>query len=397
MAIQDEVSTIETLTTNRSETFFAAAPRIHQTEVAKLIESAHGAGAVDKFFDDVHREGQSYVDLQDGVKLWGSSKEHLEQEDIRRGTVGDLADAQGAYGNLFQLNYTRDNQDAAKELVERAGLPDLETIRARNPWLHEQAALLTLEPEARAFEAAELDAREAAFNSLPQQPGIDELDEWGEPRRQQITAQDQAVRADTKVADEQRQQTNEAVEKTTKDGAPLRIETSTRTAEYQPGTNTVDFTNKTTSTKTELVPGEGLTGSPESSEAVRSRTEEVFGAKIDRDEFDNSDQPLEIADRAAEQQQRRLENATALARHELKADAQVTLADKNDGIYNGRILGVTDSFLLQRSGPASAVAHDKAMFESLPGYGRDATILYSAGNARVNLQPIKDKGLGIER
>ena len=57
MAIQDEVSTIETLTTNRSETFFAAAPRIHQTEVAKLIESAHGAGAVDKFFDDVHREG----------------------------------------------------------------------------------------------------------------------------------------------------------------------------------------------------------------------------------------------------------------------------------------------------------------------------------------------------
>ncbi len=397
MAIQDEVSTIETLTTNRSVTFFAAAPRIHQTEVAKLIESAHGAGAVDKFFDDVHREGQSYVDLQDGVKLWGSSKEHLEQEDIRRGTVGDLADGQGAYGNLFQLNYTRDNQDAAKELVERAGLPDLETIRARNPWLHEQAALLTLEPEARAFEAAELDARGAAFNSLPQQPGTDGLDEWGEPRRQQIIAQDQAVRADAKVADEQRQQTNEAVEKTTKDGAPLRIETSTRTAEYQPGTNTVDFTNKTTSTKTELVPGEGLTGSPESAEAVRSRTEEVFGAKIDRDEFDNSDQPLEIADRAAEQQQRRLENATALASHELKTDAQVTLADKNDGIYNGKILGVTDSFLLQRSGPASAVAHDKAMFESLPSYGRDATILYSAGNARVNLQPIKDKGLGIER
>ena len=395
MAIQDEVSIIETVTANGNQIGFAAAPRIHQSEVAKLIESAHGAGAVDKFFDDVHREGQSYVDLQDGVQISGSSKEHLEQEDIRRGTVGDLADAQGAYGNLFQLNYTRDNQDVAKELVERAGLPDLETIRARNPWLHEQAALLTLEPEARAFEAAELDAREAAFNSLPQQAGIGELDEWGEPRRQQITAQDQAVRADTKVADEQRQQTNETVEKTTKDGAPLRIETSTRTAEYQPGTNTVDFTNKTTSTKSELVPGEGLSGSPESAEAVRSRTEEVFGAKIDRDEFDNSDQPLEIADRAAEQ--RRLENAMALASHELKTDAQVTLADKNDGIYNGRILGVTDSYLLQRSGPASAVAHDKGIFESLPGYGRDVTILYSAGNARVNLQPIKDKGLGIER
>ena len=110
----------------------------------------------------------------------------------------------------------------------------------------------------------------------------------------------------------------------------------------------------------------GSAGSPESAEAVRSRTEEVFGAKIDRDEFDNSDQPLEIADRAAEQQQRRLENATALASHELKTDAQVTLADKNDGIYNGKILGVTDSYLLQRSGPASAVAHDKAMFENFP-------------------------------
>ena len=121
----------------------------------------------------------------------------------------------------------------------------------------------------------------------------------------------------------------------------------------------------------------------------------MFGAKIDRDEFDNSDQPLEIADRAAEQ--RRLENALALASHELKTDAQVTLADKDDGIYKGNILGVTDSYLLQRIGPASAVAHDKGIFENLPGYGRDVTILYSAGTARVNVQPVRDKGLGVER
>ena len=191
--------------------------------------------------------------------------------------------------------------------------------------------------------------------------------------------------------------TAEAVDKTSQDGTPLRIETSTRTAEYQPATNTVDFTNKPTSSKSELVPGEGLSGSPETAEVVRSRTDEVLGAKIDRDEFDNSDQPLEIADRAADTRERGLESAKALASHELKTNAQVTLADKNDGIYNGKILGVTDSYLLQRSGPASAIAHDKGMFESLPSYGRDATILYSAGNARVSLQPTKDKGLGIER
>lgn len=421
MAIQDEVSTTEPLTTNTIERFVAGSPHIHQTEVAKLIESACGPGAVDKFFDDVYREGQSYVDLQDGVKVWGSSKEHLEQEDIRRGTVGELADAQGTYGNLFQLNFTRDNEHTAKELVERAGLPHLETIRARNPWLHEQAAPLTLEPEARAFVAADNEVRETAFDSLPRQAGIDELDEWGEPPRQQITTtetslltpenlnripwwdqkqngieQDQAVRAHALVANEQRELTKESIEKTTKEGAPLRLETSTRTAEYQPGTNTVDFTNKTTSTKSELVPGEGLSGTPGSAEAVRSRTEEVFGAKIDRDEFDNSDQPLEIADRKAEREAS-LQRAEELASHELKTDAQVTLADKNDGIYNGRILGVTDTYLLQRSGPASAVAHDKGMFDSLPSYGRDATILYSAGNARFNLQAIKDKGLGMER
>jgi hypothetical protein len=421
MAIQDEVSAIEPLTANNSENYFVASPYIHQSEVAKLIESAHGHDAVGKFFDDVHREERTHVELKDGVKVWGSSKESLEQIDIRRDTVGEMADAQGLYGNIFQLNYTRDTQDTAKELVEQAGLPDLNTIRTRTPWLHEQAALLTLEPEARAFEAAELEAREAAFNSLPQQPGVDELDEWGEPRRQEISAaetglltpddldripwwnqnqngveQDQAVRSDAKVANDQRQQTDEAVEKTTKEGAPLRFETSTRTAEYQPGTNTVDFTNKTTSTKTELIPGEGVSGSPESAEAVRSRTEEVFGAKIDRDEFDNSDQPLEIADRKAERAAS-MQRATELASHELKTDAQVTFADKNDGIYNGKILGVTDSYLLQRSGPASAVAHDKGMFETFPSYGRDATILYSAGNAKVNLQPIKDKGLEIER
>ena len=396
MAIQDEVSIIETVTTNGSQIGFAAASRIHQTEVAILIESVHGPGTSNTFLHDVHCEGRSYIDLESGVQISGSSKEHLGQEDIRRDTVGALADAQGVYGNLFQLNYTRENEDAAKELVQRAGLPDLETIRARNPWPNEQASLPNLEePEAEAFVAAEINAREAAINSGPQQALIYELDEWGEPRRQQIAAEDEAVRADARAADEQREQTNETVEKTTKEGSHLRFETSTRTAEYQPDTNTVDFTNKTTSTKSELVPGEGLSGSPESAEAVRSRMEEVFGAKIDRDEFDNSDQPLEIADRTAEQ--RRLENALALASHELKTDAQVTLADKNDGIYKGNILGVTDSYLLQRSGPASAVAHDKGIFENLPGYGRDVTILYSAGTARLNVQPVRDKGLGIER
>jgi len=395
MAIQDEVSIIETVTTNGSQIDFAAAPRIHQTEVAKLIESVHGPGTSNTFLHDVHCKGRSYIDLESGVQISGSSKEHLGQEDIRRDTVGALADAQGVYGNLFQLNYTQENEDAAKELVQRAGLPDLETIRARNPWPNEQASLPSLEPEAEAFVAAEINAREAAINSGPQQALIYELDEWGEPRRQQITAEDEAVRADARAADEQREQTNETVEKTTKEGSQLRFETSTRAAEYQPDTNTVDFTNKTTSTKSELVPGEGLSGSPESAEAVRSRMEEVFGAKIDRDEFDNSDQPLEIADRTAEQ--RRLENALALASHELKTDAQVTLADKNDGIYKGNILGVTDSYLLQRSGPASAVAHDKGIFENLPGYGRDVTILYSAGTARLNVQQVRDKGLGIER
>jgi len=396
MAIQDEVSIIETVTTNGSKIGFAAALRIHQTEVAKLIESVHGPGTANTFLDHVHRKGRSYIDLESGVQIWGSSKEDLGQEDIRRDTVGTLADAQGVYGNLFQLNYTRENEDAAKELVQRAGLPDLETIRARNPWLNEQVPLPSLEPEeAGTFEAAEINAREASINSGPQQALIDELDEWGEPRRRQITAEDDAVRADARAADEQREQTNETVEKTTKEGSHLRFETSTRTAEYEPDTNTVDFTNKTTGTKSELVPGEGLSGSPESAEAVRSRTEEVFGAKIDRDEFDNSDQSLEIADRTAEQ--RRLENALALASHELKTEAEVTLADKNDGIYKGDILGVTDSYLLQRSGPASAVAHDKGIFKNLPGYGRDVTILYNAGTARVNVQPVRDKGLGIER
>jgi len=263
----------------------------------------------------------------------------------------------------------------------------------------------------------EIDSQRSDPNSLS--PLATE-DIWGEPKNNEITSdekglltlddleripwhnqnspeKDQVVREDATVAQRLQQETNEAVEKTTREGAPLRFETSTRTAEYQPGTNTVDFTNKTTSSKTELVPGEGLSGSPETAEAVRSRTEEVFGAKIDRDEFDNSDQPLEIADRAASSRERGLENAKTLASHELKTNAQVTLADKNDGIYNGKILGVTDSYLLQRSGPASAVAHDKGIFENLPSYGRDATILYSAGNARVSLQPTKDKGLGIER
>ncbi len=86
-----------------------------------------------------------------------------------------------------------------------------------------------------------------------------------------------------------------------------------------------------------------------------------------------------------------------MASHELKTDAQVSLANKDDGIYNGKVLGVTDKYLLQRSGPGTAVAHEKDIFANLPSYGRDVNVLYSGGQARVSLQPLKDKALGIER
>jgi hypothetical protein len=345
------------------------------------------------------------------------------------------------------LNTEPDNSEWEQQQRENLDAEYEQGVREADAERRYEESLIEASEPGAAQEMADFRAREEAMNqgaSLPFQgtqihdaakgiTGIDSQrtdanslsqssteDIWGEPRNQELTAdekglltpddldrmpwrsqnaqeKDQAVRANAIVAEQLQQKTNEAIEKTTKNGTPLRFETSTRAAEYQPGTNTVDFTNKTTSSKSELVPGEGLSGSPETAEAVRSRTEEVFGAKIDRDEFDNSDQPLEIADRAAEKRQRGLESATALASHELRTNAQITLADKNDGIYNGTILGVTDSYLLQRSGPASAIAHDKGMFESLPSYGRDATIFYSAGNARVSLQPNKDKGLGIER
>src|SRR5579863_4796496 len=71
MAIQDEVSIIETVTTDGSQIGFAAAPRIHQTEVAKLIESVHGPGTSNTFLHDVHCEGRSYIDLESGVQISG--------------------------------------------------------------------------------------------------------------------------------------------------------------------------------------------------------------------------------------------------------------------------------------------------------------------------------------
>jgi hypothetical protein len=361
---------------------FWSAPYLQSDEALSLIETHGGPTSAQQLARQLEQDGSAAVELRDGVILRATSAQTLKDIDLKRDAVGSLADMNGKYANLYQIQYTDQNLATAKTLVAEAGLKPLSELKSRvgdNPgWVH--------------------DENPRDWNPS-QRLSNEEL--WGQPLDAQKAHEGSANPAlripDKTIQLKDQEQTLEAVEKTRKDGTALRFETSTRSAEYQRGTNTVDFTNKTTGTKSELIPGEGLSGSPESAEAVRSRTEEVFGAKIDSDEFDNSDQPLEIADRVAAQHERSLESATALAGYELKTDAQVTLANKDDGIYNGKVLGVTDRYLLQRSGPNSAIAHDKDVFQTLPSYGRDVTVLYSAGNARVNVQPVRDKGLGIER
>jgi hypothetical protein len=247
----------------------------------------------------------------------------------------------------------------------------------------------------------EVSTREPLTISRAQQVGVDELDEWGEPRRAVNASEVKSDAGEPRdpsrgLNNDEIERTQETVEKTTSDGTPLRFETSTRTAEYQPATASVEFTNKSSSTTSELIPGEGLDNNLDNAVRVRSQTEEVFGSKIDWDEFDNSDQPLEIADRRAEREAS-LQRATELATYELKTHAQVTLANKDDAIYNGKVLGVTDRYLLQRSGPGSAIAHEKDIFQDLPSYGRDVSVLYRGGTARVSVLPLKDKELGMER
>lgn len=419
------------------ERVYFATPWIQQSEAVKLITTVHGEDRARDFVNQIEREREGSIELENGVKIHAISKDKAISASGHNGREFVLADANDQYGNIYQLGFGTSTENTAQSLTQRAGTTSPQELldrSANKPWVFEPQDKASIEKAIEETkEALRSPTKSEGFfdriiskakdlgNSFQPNKSIVEEGTWKldtetgariltGARADEIsravqeynnTPEGRAERADWERENAERTQaqelTNEAVEKTSKDGTPLRFETSTRTAEYQPGTNTVEFTNKSTSTKTELVPGEGLSGSPESAEAVRSRTEEVFGAKIDRDEFDNSDQPLEIADRAAEDRQRRLDDATSLASHELRTNSQVTLADKNDGIYNGKILGVTDSYLLQRSGPASAVAHDKSLFENLPGYGRDATILYSAGNARLSLQPTKDKGLGIER
>jgi hypothetical protein len=221
-------------------------------------------------------------------------------------------------------------------------------------------------------------------------------DIWGEPMNREQRG-DSALAEERSIVAAQQTQTSEAIEKTTREGSPLRYETSKLTAEYEPGTGSVDFTEKASSTKKELVTAEGLEGSADTAQGVKARTEEVLGAKIDRDEFDNGDQPMEIADRKAEREDENFSREKRLASYELKTDAVVTVPNKEDGIYYGRVLGVTDQYLIQRSGPSSAVAHEKRIFDTLPSYGREVSIQYGASNPRVSLLPNKQKELGIER
>ena len=133
-----------------------------------------------------------------------------------------------------------------------------------------------------------------------------------------------------------------------------RRETSEWTAQYEPGSETVDITEKETAT-------EHRSSTPEDRSA-RNIADDRFGDaeiqedKILDDEVDGHKPPSET------ELQRSFEDAKKLSQEKLGDQARTYPAQTESGNYRGTIIGETDQHFVQQLNPLSTVAHPKYLF-----------------------------------
>jgi antirestriction protein ArdC len=107
--------------------------------------------------------------------------------------------------------------------------------------------------------------------------------------------------------------------------------------------------------------------------------------------------PADAATVGREELQRSFAAAREVAAKTLGDNAKTHTAMTESGTYRGAIIGETDHHVVQRLGPASAVAHMKQLLQSVPGNGENVLVVYSGSRADVRQVRPREKAQGLAR
>jgi len=166
-------------------------------------------------------------------------------------------------------------------------------------------------------------------------------------------------------------------------------ETSEWTAEYEPGSQTVDITDKETAT-------EHRATTPED-RSTRNVGDDRFGdAGIQEDmildnQVDGRQPPSET------ELARSLQDAKKLSQEMLGSEARTYPAQTESGSYRGTIIAQTDHHVIQQLNPLSTAAHPKHLFAELPDLGQAVRVCYSNNLASMSLFQPKEKARELAR
>ena len=85
--------------------------------------------------------------------------------------------------------------------------------------------------------------------------------------------------------------------------------------------------------------------------------------------------------------------AQAITAEALGPKAKALAAQTESGAYRGRIIGETDSFIIQRQSSRFSVAHPRELLDKQPDIGENVSISYSAlqGSVRENRERMRSQ------
>ena len=153
-----------------------------------------------------------------------------------------------------------------------------------------------------------------------------------------------------------------------------RRETTDWVAQYEPGSQTVDITEKDNATEhRDLTPTVGKGNNPDHLGDANLAQEQILDDQV------QGRRPVSEQEIAASFHQ-----AEEITKTRLGADAVTAPAEKDSGIYRGEILGDTQHHVVQGVTAHIAVAHEKDSLAAVPAVGDQVRIMYSNSLAQVN-------------
>ena len=156
--------------------------------------------------------------------------------------------------------------------------------------------------------------------------------------------------------------------------AEPRRETTDWVAQYEPGSKTVDITEKDNATEhRDLTPVAGKESNPDHLGDANLAEEQILDDEV------QGKRPVSEQEIAASFHQ-----AEEVAKNKLGSDGVTITAAKDSGIYRGEILGDTEHHVVQRISSHLAVAHEKDFLASIPAVGDQVRISYSNSLAQVS-------------